>query len=149
MGSWLALLSKLHGSSCLALTLAERVTLRHEVEPGLPLLNIDGERIQQALGNLISNAVKVTEAGNAVTVRALRKDREILFSVADTGAGIPDEDLPRLFDRYFRGRSARGKGLGLGLPIARAIAEGHGGRIWAESALGRGSAFYFTIPIDR
>ena len=100
------------------------------------------------LENLISNALKVTGAGNTVTVRALRKDREILFTVADTGAGIPAEDLPHVFDRYFRGRAAHGFGLGLGLPIARAIVEGHGSHIWAESVLGKGSTFFVTFPLD-
>ena len=117
------------------------------MEPGLPLLNINRARIHQALENLISNALKVVGAGKAVSVRAFREDREIHFTVADNGPGIPAKDLPRLFDRYFRGGEARGPGLGLGLAITQAIVEGHGGRVWVESELGKGSTFSFTIPL--
>jgi signal transduction histidine kinase/PAS domain-containing protein len=122
------------------------VTLEHDVEPGLSRVHIDRERILQALGNLISNALKVTAPGRAVTVRVVRRNGDVLFTVTDAGLGIPAEDIPRLFDRYFRGKSARGSGLGLGLPITRAIVEGHGGRIWVESTVGKGSVFSFTVP---
>jgi signal transduction histidine kinase/PAS domain-containing protein len=123
------------------------VALEHEVEPGLPLLSVDRARIHEALENLITNALKVLGPGKTVIVKAYRKERTIQFSVTDDGPGIAPEEVPRLFDRYFRGGKARGPGLGLGLAITRAIVEGHGGRIWVESALGKGSTFSFTIPL--
>src|SRR5262249_43555978 len=105
----------------------------------------DPDRFIQVLENLVSNALKVTRSGGAVTIRAAPYDDYIHFSVADTGPGIPTEELSHIFERYFRGRFKAWKGLGLGLPIAKALVEGHGGRIWAESELGRGSVFHFTL----
>lgn len=107
----------------------------------------DGDRIQQALSNLIGNAVKFTREGGAIRVGARRTDGEILFSVSDTGAGIPEHQLPRLFTPYWRADSRRKDGAGLGLAIVKAIVDTHGGRLWVESAPGRGSTFHFTIPI--
>jgi signal transduction histidine kinase/PAS domain-containing protein len=122
------------------------VALLREVEADLPHVSCDPDRFIQVLENLVSNALKVTPSGGTVTIRAARDDNYIRFSVADTGPGIPTEELPHLFERYFRGRFKAGKGLGLGLPIAKALVEGHGGRIWAESEPGRGSVFHFTLP---
>jgi signal transduction histidine kinase/PAS domain-containing protein len=122
------------------------IALLREVEADLPHVSCDPDRFIQVLENLVSNALKVTRSGGTITIRAARDDDYIRFSVADTGPGIPTEELPRIFDRYFRGRSKSGKGLGLGLPIAKALVEGHGGRIWADSELGRGSVFHFTFP---
>jgi signal transduction histidine kinase len=122
------------------------IALERVVEPRLPRVEVDRVRILQALENLITNALKVSARGDAVTVQASRRGKDILFTVADTGVGIPAEDVPRLFDRYFRGKGARGTGLGLGLPITRAIVEGHGGHIWVESTPEKGSTFFFTVP---
>jgi signal transduction histidine kinase len=82
-----------------------------------------------------------------VTVRVKRQEEQVVFAVTDSGVGIPTDELPHVFDRYYRGRGTRGAGLGLGLAIAKSIVEGHGGRIRADSTVGRGSTFSFSIPL--
>jgi signal transduction histidine kinase len=107
----------------------------------------DPERIRQLIGNLLSNAVKFTPAGGRVTLSARDCGKEILVSVEDGGPGIPTEDLPHLFDRFWHARrTARVGGTGLGLNIAKGIVEAHGGRIWVETAEGVGSTFFFSLP---
>jgi signal transduction histidine kinase len=109
----------------------------------------DRDRMQQTFSNLISNAVKFSEPGKEVHVSARREDDEVIFSVADSGRGIPEDKLDLVFERFQQVDSsdARDKGgTGLGLPICKEIVERHGGRIWLESALGRGTTFFFTIP---
>ena len=127
---------------------AERiVALTLDADAPLPL-HADHDRLHQVLSNLISNALQVTPAGGKVTVASRCDGGEVVFTVVDTGPGIPSEDLAHLFERWYRGRRAPYPGSGLGLAIARAIVEGHGGRIWVESEQGAGSAFSFTIPIQ-
>lgn len=123
--------------------------LKAEVEPGLPSISCDRDRILQALSNLLSNAIKVTQNGGDILLRVGRRDGEVLFSVKDTGPGIPEEALPRLFTRFWRVKKSRYQGTGLGLAITKGIVEAHGGKIWVESRLGRGSTFYFTVPLTR
>ena len=81
-----------------------------------------------------------------ITVGAAPRDGEVLFWVADTGSGISPDGLPHVFDRFWQARKGARQGAGLGLPITRGIVEAHGGRIWVESTLGRGSVFFFTVP---
>jgi len=107
----------------------------------------DRERILQVLSNLIDNAIKFTPKRGAVVVRAGRVGDAVLFWVTDTGAGVGQEQLPHIFDRYWQARAAARQGSGLGLFIAKRIVEAHGGRIWAESVLGSGSTFHFTVPV--
>jgi signal transduction histidine kinase len=109
-------------------------------------LVIDRLRIVQVLSNLLGNAFKFTPAGGRVVVSAEPRADEVLFSVEDSGPGIDPDYLPRVFERFYR---KDGRGLGLGLFIARAIVLAHGGRIWAESQLGKGARFSFTIPRRR
>ena len=119
-----------------------------EVAPDLPTLMVDGQRVQQVLVNLIHNATKFTPAGGHIVVGAREGEGEIVLWVSDTGVGIAAEDLPRIFERFYKAdRSRSGGGTGLGLAIARHVVEAHGGRIWAESLEGRGSTFYFTLPV--
>ena len=126
---------------------AAGIALHVEARPGLPPVHADAERVLQVLANLVANALKFTEAGGDVAVRAEPAGREVEFSVADTGAGIPGEHLPHLFDLYWHARrDARSRGSGYGLAIARGIVLAHGGRVWVESTLGAGSTFRFTIP---
>jgi signal transduction histidine kinase len=118
----------------------------------LPPALCDEARAAQIIGNLLSNASKYTPQGGqiVVTVRPAEEDGFIEVSVADNGVGIPVEDQPKLFDRFFRAKSAvltRASGAGLGLYIVRSLIELHGGRIWFESELGKGSTFYVTFPI--
>jgi two-component system, OmpR family, phosphate regulon sensor histidine kinase PhoR len=129
---------------------AERagVTVQVECPAGLPKVRADVPRLEQVLVNLIHNSVKFTSPGGHITLSSEGEDAFVRFAVHDTGVGIPAEDLLRIFERFFRvDRSRSGGGTGLGLSIARHIVEAHGGRIWAESEEGRGSTFYFTIPV--
>jgi signal transduction histidine kinase len=115
-----------------------------------PIVDADPDRIVQVLRNLLDNAVKYTPQGGLVVVRGEIHEDEVTTSVADQGVGIAPEHLNRLFEKFFRARSGLGHhvvGSGLGLPIARTIVESHGGRIWAESEVGQGSTFYFTLPL--
>ena len=116
---------------------------------GLPALRMDNERILQALRNVIGNAVKFTPEGGRVTISGRLVDQGIEVSVTDTGPGIPPEKLTVIFDKYqqaYAAGSYRIKGTGLGLSIAKHIVSSHGGRIWAESKPGEGSAFIFILP---
>ena len=112
----------------------------------------DRGRLRQLALNLIDNAIKYTPSGGRVELRVVRDGDEVTFSVADTGEGIPAEDLQRIFERFYRVDKARSRqrgGTGLGLSICKWIAEAHGGRISAESELGRGSKFHVSLPLYR
>jgi PAS domain S-box-containing protein len=128
------------------LAAAASLELRLEVAPDLPDVLADRDRLQQVFENLIGNAIKFTGPGGAIAVGAAPRDGEVLCWVADTGAGIPAEDLPHVFDRFWQAQRPGRHGAGLGLAIARGIVEAHGGRIWVESTPGRGSTFFFTMP---
>jgi signal transduction histidine kinase len=128
---------------------AGRIELVADVAAPLPRILADQDRLMQVFENLIGNAIKFTEAGGRITVGAQSQDSHILFWVSDTGAGMRQQELPRVFDRFWRAQEGAKHGAGLGLPIAKGIVEAHGGRIWVESALGSGTTFSFTIPIAR
>jgi PAS domain S-box-containing protein len=122
--------------------------LRVDVDPDVPQICGDRDRLLQVFQNLIGNAIKFTTAGGGVvTVGAATGNREVVYSVADTGCGIAAEDLPRVFDRFWQATRAGRQGAGLGLPITKGIVEAHGGRIWVESTEGKGTTFSFTVPI--
>jgi len=130
---------------------AERsgLSLRVQCPQDMPPVRMDVGRLEQVLVNLIHNAVKFTPPGGEVLLTGEESPAEgaLRIGVHDTGAGIPADDLPRIFERFYKSdRSRSGGGTGLGLSIARHIVEAHGGRIWAESTQGRGSKFSFTIP---
>lgn len=118
-------------------------------DPGeLPAVVGDEERLVQVLANLLGNAMRFSERGGEVRVAVRRDGGSLEFAVRDTGPGIPDEELGRIFERYWTvRRNAPKGGTGLGLAIARGIVEAHGGRLWAESAVGQGSTFRFTVPV--
>lgn len=125
---------------------AERgLTLGVEVEPRLPLVRADRDRLFQALANLVGNALKATTQGGVVIGARTLDEGEVVFSVRDSGPGIPEELQGRLFEPYWRGQSTY-KGAGLGLAITRGVIEAHDGRIWLESAPGAGTTFFFTVP---
>jgi PAS domain S-box-containing protein len=127
---------------------AKSLTLETEVPDALPPVNVDAGRVGQVIGNLLGNAVKFTDRGGRIVVRARVAAPFVEISVSDTGPGIPRDEQPRVFDRFWQSRRTTGRGTGLGLAIARGIVEAHGGRIWLESEPGRGSTFSFTLPID-
>jgi signal transduction histidine kinase len=116
----------------------------------LPVVEADPERVTQVLRNLLDNAVKYSPGGGLIVVRAEELPGEVVVSVADQGVGIAPEHLHQLFEKFFRAKTGSIRhvvGSGLGLPISHAIVGSHGGRIWAESVLGQGSTFYFTLPV--
>jgi signal transduction histidine kinase len=127
---------------------ADNVALTSQLPTQLPPVTGDASRIEQVLGILLDNALRHTPADGQVTLQVRRVDGETWVSVHDTGQGIPAEDSPHVFDRFYRARSERERpeGSGLGLAIARAIINAHGGRIWAESEIGRGTTIIFALP---
>jgi len=131
---------------------AERagLSLHVDLPPDLPPVLADADRAQQVVTNLVHNAIKFTPPGGQVTTSAAAGGDEVIIAVRDTGIGIPADDLPRIFERFYKADRARsGGGTGLGLAIARHIVQGHGGRIWVESVEGRGSTFSFTLPMAK
>ena len=125
------------------------LTLSVDIEPAAPDLVIDQYRIEQVLVNLVYNAIKFTDPGGVITISVKTRDNEIMVSVSDTGIGIPREELPRVFERFYKVNKARDdEGVGLGLAISRHIITSHGGKIWAESEEGKGSTFFFTLPLS-
>ena len=130
-----------------ALAEAKRQTLEVDLPSNLPHVAVDAHRIGQVISNLVSNAIKFTPQEGTIRVSARQRDHKIVVSVADTGPGIPQEHLSKIFDRFWRTPGTTQKGSGLGLSIAKGIVEAHGGTIWAESQLGKGSSFFFTLPL--
>ena len=129
---------------------AERaeLTISTNCPDNLPDVMADPMRLEQVLVNLLHNAIKFTPAGGSIEVRAVQLDDKVQFCVEDTGIGISEEDLPRIFERFYKTDRARSSGgTGLGLAIARHTVETHKGKIWAESEEGKGSRFCFTIPL--
>ena len=124
------------------------VAMLYEAPDSLPPVRADRHRVGQVLSNLIGNSMKFTPPGGTITVSAATEDDHVLFRVADTGPGIPKENLSDIFGRYWQAKRTERMGAGLGLPIAKGIVEAHGGRIWVESDHGRGTQFYFTLPLD-
>jgi signal transduction histidine kinase len=127
--------------------LEKGITLRVEQVPPDLEVCADAERVVQVLSNLLGNAMKFVPRGGSVVLNCERKEVDAVCSVADSGPGIPEGDLDRLFEKFWQRRRSDRRGVGLGLTIARGIVEGHGGRIWAESHVGVGSTFYFTLPV--
>ncbi|MFQ6057640.1 MAG: sensor histidine kinase [Anaerolineae bacterium] len=136
------------------------ITLAADLPPSLPILSFDADRIRQVIGNLVSNALRYTPAGGTVTVRgSVVRSRPspagdltaVLIEVTDTGRGIAPKELPHVFDRFYRADRSRSRatgGSGIGLAIVKQLVEAHGGRVWAESEVGKGSRFSFTLPLN-
>jgi len=139
-----------------ALAQARGITLRGSVASGVDPVWMASDKISRVLQNLIENALRHTPAGGQIQLRAEVLDGMALVSLEDTGEGIAPDDLPRIFDRFYRGDAARSRshphdglergGAGLGLAIAKGLIEAHGGRIWAESVPGHGTVMNFTLP---
>jgi two-component system phosphate regulon sensor histidine kinase PhoR len=125
------------------------ISLTVDISPQLPQICGDRYRIEQVLINLVHNAIKFTKAGGKITASGVTNNDFLQFSVSDTGAGIPADDLNRIFERFYKADKARtGSGTGLGLAIAKHIVAAHGGTIWVDSIEGKGSTFFFTIPLN-
>jgi histidine kinase len=127
------------------------VILETDISPNLPPVQADEGRIGQVLLNLVGNALQYTPAGGQVRIHARRQGSAVILTVEDTGIGLAPDQLPHIFERFYRvdrSRSRAGGGSGIGLTIARHLVEAHGGQIWAASdGLGRGSTFSFTLPV--
>lgn len=129
-----------------ALAAAASVLLDCDVPDALPAVEADCDRILQVLSNLIGNAVKFTPPGGRILVSARAECGDVVVSVADSGPGLDDDEQARIFEPYWQARRTASLGAGLGLKIAKAIVEAHGGRIWIESAPGEGTTFRFSLP---
>ena len=132
---------------CRPLATEKRIRLEpHAANRSLPL-RVDRARMQQALGNLLGNAIKFTPEGGRVSLLASVENGSVVFRVSDTGPGIATERLSHIFEQFWQGKKSDGRGVGLGLAIAKAIVEGHGGTIRVESVVGKGSTFSMSIPL--
>jgi signal transduction histidine kinase len=129
---------------------AAQITLQQQAADAVPAVHADRHRVMQVLSNLIGNAMKFTPPDGVIAFGAMkRKEGDVLFTVSDTGPGIDAPNLDDIFTPYWQAKRAERLGAGLGLPIAKGIVEAHGGRIWVESAPGKGTKFYFTLPVER
>ena len=117
-----------------------------EVAPDLPYVRGDKQQLGRVIHNLVGNAVKYTQAGGRVCVRVTPESGGLLVAVSDNGPGVDGDDLPHIFERFYRARHSQAEGTGLGLTIVKTIVEQHGGRVWAESEVGVGSTFYVELP---
>jgi signal transduction histidine kinase/ActR/RegA family two-component response regulator len=138
------LLSALESQQSLAADAS--VIIASDLSPELPAVDADEERLLEVLENLVGNAVKFTSPGGSITVGATREGEDVKFWVQDNGAGIPQDQLPHIFDRFWQAKRTDRRGTGLGLTICKGIVEAHGGRIWAESTVGKGTRVLFAIP---
>ncbi len=134
---------------CMAI---ETPRIQVEMPADLPPVCADYARLERILLNLLSNALKYSDPGTPVHLRAWfipnQQEGQVVVMVSDQGRGIPTEDMPHLFERFYRATEVRkAEGIGLGLYITRVLVEAHGGRIWVESEVGKGSTFYFTLPV--
>jgi signal transduction histidine kinase len=140
-------------------SVAEKLTLRAQEKQqefkiridSLPSMNADADRLAQVFTNLLENAVKYTPVKGTVSLTARGVSGEVVVAVTDSGDGIPPEDLPRIFERFYRVDKARGsgKGYGLGLAITKDIVQAHGGNLRVESAVGSGTRFTVRLPVAR
>lgn len=128
---------------------AKALSITVDIPDDLPKVSADDKRLSQVFLNLLDNAVKYTPEGGSIKIRAFANEKMVQVEVSDTGIGIPEKDLPRIFERFYRVDKARSRelgGTGLGLSIAKHIVLTHGGQVWVKSELGQGSTFIFTIP---
>ncbi|MGZ9226467.1 MAG: sensor histidine kinase, partial [Anaerolineales bacterium] len=129
----------------------KQISLGVEIPRDMPhAIEADQALLHQALYNLVENALKYTPEGGEVTVHLQTSPSALTFAIQDSGIGIPTNDMPRLFEKFYRGTNHAAlaqRGTGLGLAIVKSIAERHGGKVWVESELGKGSIFYLDIPL--
>ncbi len=131
------------------LAIKQNVTLASALSDSLPVVDVDTERLSKTITNIIHNAIKFNRNGGSVTVTTISDDETITVKVIDNGIGIPKEDLPHVFERFYKADKSRNNtGSGLGLAIAKHTIEAHGGTLWVQSEEGKGSTFGFTIPLN-
>jgi signal transduction histidine kinase len=131
----------------------KNITLAVELPKDMPnSVEADQELLKQAVYNLVENAIKYTPENGRVIIRTISKPNMLVFAIEDSGYGIPEDDIPHLFEKFYRSKQRETRlqtGSGLGLAIVSSIAANHGGRIWVESTLGKGSTFYLQIPLTQ
>lgn len=125
----------------------KNISMQIDVQPQLPMVNCDSDRIKQVFSNLLGNAIKFSPENSFLKIRALRNPSDVEITITDYGPGISSDNLSHIFDRYWQVRETAKLGNGIGLSIAKGIVEGHHGKIWAESKIGKGTTFHFTLPI--
>ncbi|MFC1917963.1 sensor histidine kinase, partial [Chloroflexota bacterium] len=131
------------------ITNKRNIMISKDIPVTLPQMNVDAKRLKQVMFNLLDNAIKFSEDGSHISVKAEVNNAKLMVAVSDQGVGIAEKEITAIFERYYRVRdSIRAGGLGLGLHISRQIIEAHGGRIWAESNKDKGSTFSFSLPLD-
>ncbi len=127
----------------------QNLSIAKEFAADLPFVPADKDRVRQVIANLVHNAIKFTPAGGRITITSRALEDLVIVDIADTGIGIPKEDLPRVFERFYKGDKARaGEGTGMGLAIAKHVIEAHSGNIWVRSEEGKGSTFSFSLPLQ-
>jgi two-component system phosphate regulon sensor histidine kinase PhoR len=125
----------------------QQLSIKKELTSDLPSVRVDSERVKQVLVNLVHNAIKFTPPGGSITISSRYDDKYVSIEVTDTGTGISRNDLPHIFERFYKADRARsGGGTGMGLAIAKHVVEAHGGNIRAESREGKGSTLSFSLP---
>jgi signal transduction histidine kinase len=133
-----------------SLASAKGIVISEDIPATLPEIEADRERLEQVMANLLDNAIKFSNGGRSVMVKGEVKDGELLVQVTDQGIGIPKEAMPHLFERFYRAEDSMARGgAGLGLHISKQIIEAHGGRIWVESKVGKGTTVSFTLPLNQ
>jgi two-component system phosphate regulon sensor histidine kinase PhoR len=126
----------------------QKLSISRDFAANLPLVPADKDRVRQVIANLVHNAIKFTPVEGRITITSRALEGSVAVDIADTGIGIAEEELPRVFERFYKGDKARaGEGTGMGLAIAKHIVEAHGGSIWARSEEGKGSTFSFSLPL--
>jgi two-component system phosphate regulon sensor histidine kinase PhoR len=127
----------------------QKLSISQDFTADLPSVPADKDRVRQVIANLVHNAIKFTHPGGRITITTRTLEGSVVVDIADTGIGIPKEDLARVFERFYKGDKARaGEGTGMGLAIAKHVVEAHGGNIWVESEEGKGSTFSFSLPLQ-
>jgi len=129
----------------------KQIAIKASLQPRLPRLFGDPDLLAQVLINLVDNAIRYTSAGGTITISGLVEGDEIRIDVTDNGAGIPAENIPRIFERFYRVEKARTRGMGgtgLGLAIVKHIIKGHGGRVDVKSVVGKGTVFSIFLPLE-
>jgi signal transduction histidine kinase len=127
---------------------SKHLQVKNEIPSGIAPVLADRDRIIQVFTNLVGNAIKFTPPGGRITLRAEQLEKEVRFSVEDTGPGIPEDQAPHIFDRFWQASQTARSGVGVGLFIVKGIVEEHGGKVWVNSQPGAGSTFFFTLPLD-
>lgn len=128
----------------------QKLSISQDCAADLPSVPADKDRVRQVIANLVHNAIKFTRPGGRITITTKTLEGSVVVDIADTGIGIPEEDLARVFERFYKGDKARaGEGTGMGLAIAKHVVEAHGGNIWVQSVEGKGSTFSFSLPLKQ